>query len=426
MNKPLKYILVIFGIVCALAGVGLIAASLPQKDKPDGKLPDKQSVASSEDPTEPTPEIPTVSPTEPDVEPDPQPDEATLQALSMMETMTQHDMVCQLLFVNPDSITGVKNTSLAGEITRGALQTYPVGGLIFSSGNLKDRTQVRDMLAGMRQMCAIAPFLGVDEEGGRVARVMSNPNLGTTKLESMFSYREKGAATAKQNAKTVASDLKGLGFNLDFAPVADVWTNNNNTVIGDRAYSDDYKQAAELVAAAVEGFHEGGVACVLKHFPGHGDTEADSHQSLPVVTRTVAELREGEFLPFASGIKAGADMVMVGHLLLRDADPDTPASLSFTVVTDLLRQELGYNGVVITDGITMKALSGYSEADRCVMAVNAGCDMLLGVEDVFSVTRALEAAVKDGTISEERLEEAVLRILVLKIRLGLIPPASNG
>ncbi len=426
MNKPLKYFLVIFGIVCALAGVGLIAASLPQKDKPDGKLPDKQSVASSEDPTEPTPEIPTVSPTEPDVEPDPQPDEATLQALSMMETMTQHDMVCQLLFVNPDSITGVKNTSLAGEITRGALQTYPVGGLIFSSGNLKDRTQVRDMLAGMRQMCAIAPFLGVDEEGGRVARVMSNPNLGTTKLESMFSYREKGAATAKQNAKTVASDLKGLGFNLDFAPVADVWTNKNNTVIGDRAYSDNYKQAAELVAAAVEGFHEGGVACVLKHFPGHGDTEADSHQSLPVVTRTVAELREGEFLPFASGIKAGADMVMVGHLLLSDADPDTPASLSFTVVTDLLRQELGYNGVVITDGITMKALSGYSEADRCVMAVNAGCDMLLGVEDVFSVTRALEAAVKDGTISEDRLEEAVLRILVLKIRLGLIPPASNG
>ncbi len=426
MNKPLKIILVVFGIICALAGVGLIAASLPQKDKVDGKLPDKQSVASSAEPTEPTPEIPTELPTEPVTEPDTEPDEATVQALSMLEKMSLHEKVCQLLFVNPDVITGVKNTSVAGEISRVALQTYPVGGLIFSSGNLKNRTQVRDMLAGMRQMCAVAPFLGVDEEGGRVARVMTNADLGTTKLDSMFSYRSKGAAGAKENGKIIGSDLKGLGFNLDFAPVADVWTNPNNTVIGDRAYSDDFAKAAELVAAAVEGFHEGGVACVLKHFPGHGDTDADSHQTLPEVTRTVAELREGEFLPFASGIKAGADMVMVGHLLLTDADPDTPSSLSFAVVTDLLRQELGYNGVVITDGITMKALSGYSEADRCIMAVNAGCDMLLGVEDVFTVTRALEAAVEDGTISQDRLDEAVVRILRLKIQRGLIPPESNG
>lgn len=426
MNKPLKIILVVFGIICALAGVGLIAASLPQKDKVDGKLPDKQSVASSAEPTEPTPEIPTELPTEPVTEPDTEPDEATVQALSMLEKMSLHEKVCQLLFVNPDVITGVKNTSVAGEISRVALQTYPVGGLIFSSGNLKNRTQVRDMLAGMRQMCAVAPFLGVDEEGGRVARVMTNADLGTTKLDSMFSYRSKGAAGAKENGKIIGSDLKGLGFNLDFAPVADVWTNPNNTVIGDRAYSDDFAKAAELVAAAVEGFHEGGVACVLKHFPGHGDTDADSHQTLPEVTRSVAELREGEFLPFASGIKAGADMVMVGHLLLTDADPDTPSSLSFAVVTDLLRQELGYNGVVITDGITMKALSGYSEADRCIMAVNAGCDMLLGVEDVFTVTRALEAAVEDGTISQDRLDEAVVRILRLKIQRGLIPPESNG
>ena len=271
--------------------------------------------------------------------------------------MTLHEKVCQVLFVNPDAITGVSPTTVAGEITAYALEDYPVGGLIFFNEHLQTRDQTVKMLSGMRSLSAIAPFLGVDEEGGRVCRVMSNPRMGTTKLDSMFSYHTEGADTARANGQTIGADLAALGFNLDFAPVADVWSNDKNTVIGNRAYSDDYAQAAQLVASAVEGFHQGGVACVLKHFPGHGDSEEDSHKTLPTVNRSLEQLRSGELLPFASGIQAGADMVMVGHLLVPEVDEKYPASLSYEVVTGLLRRELGFDGVVITDGINMKALN---------------------------------------------------------------------
>ena len=430
MNKALKYSLVIFAVLCTLVGVGLIAASLPLKNAEKETFPERTTELSSKEPTETRPVVTEPPVTEPEPAPEteptpPEPDEATLQAMSIEEGMSLHEKICQLLFVSPDAITGVQNTTVAGDITASALQDYPVGGLIFFSGNLKDRRQVSNMLEGMTRLSALPPFLGVDEEGGRVARVMSNPNLGTTKLDSMYAYRGQGTQTARKNAKTVAADLAGLGFNLDFAPVADVWTNPNNTAIGDRAYSDDYTQAAELIAAAVEGFHEGGVACTLKHFPGHGDTAADSHVALPEITRTVDELRTGEFLPFASGIKAGADLVMMGHLLIKDADASVPASLSNPVVTGLLRRELGFDGVVITDGIGMKALSAYSEGERCLMALNAGCDMLLGVDDVFAVTRYLETAVQNGTLPEERLRESVVRVLRLKIQRGLIPASGN-
>ena len=213
--------------------------------------------------------------------------------------------------------------------------------------------------------------------------------------------------------------MAGFGFNADFAPVADVWSNPENTVIGDRAYSTDFAQAAELVAAAVEGFHAGGVACTLKHFPGHGDTEADSHFSAVYVSRTLEELRERELLPFKAGIDAGADMVMIGHLICTELD-DVPAPFSFRIVTELLRGELGFEGVVVTDALEMQALRDYDCGEQCVRAVLAGVDLLLCPGDLDAALEALQTAVRDGVLSEERVDESVLRILTMKETRGML------
>ena len=277
------------------------------------------------------------------------------------------------------------------------------------------------MLNGFQQMAPLGLFFCVDEEGGTVSRVMRNPNLGTTKIDSMFSYRDQGTDIARNNAFIIGTDLISLGFNVDFAPVADVWSNPDNRVIGSRAYSDSFQQAAELIPAAVEGFHSAGILCTIKHFPGHGSTETDSHKGLPRVDKSWEELWQTELLPFRAGIAAGADMVMIGHLLLPKLDPDYPASLSQIIVTDHLRGKMGFTGVVITDSLGMGALTEWTETERCVLAIEAGCDLLLGVRDVSGTLQGLRSSLTEGRLSEERINESVLRILELKLRSGILP-----
>ena len=260
-------------------------------------------------------------------------------------------------------------------------------------------------------------FISADEEGGNVGRLMYK--LGTTWVNSMYSYKDQGADTAYSNAKTIGTDMVSCLFNTDFAPVADVWTNPANTVIGDRAYSDDFEQAAELVASAVRGFTDAGVICCLKHFPGHGDTSTDTHEGTAVVSKSLDELRAGEFLPFVSGIEAGADMVMIGHITVTSVDPE-PATISKAIITDVLRGELGWDGVVISDSLDMGALAGYDNGEVCVKFLEAGGDILLGIPDIETALTALEAAVTDGRLTESRIDESVQRVLELKISHGII------
>ena len=213
---------------------------------------------------------------------------------------------------------------------------------------------------------------------------------------------------------------------MDLAPVADVWSNRANTVIGDRAYSDDFDQAAQLVAAAVGGFHEGGVACTLKHFPGHGDTSADSHYGSVYVYKTLDELRGAELVPFRAGIEAGADAVMLGHLIMAGID-EQPALFSHAVVTGLLREELGFDGVVITDGLEMRAMTDhYGSGEIAVAAIQAGVDLLLCPQDLDEAVSALTQAVEDGTITQQRLDESVLRVLRLKLNQGILEAPPEG
>ena len=364
-------------------------------------------------PTEATQAIVTEAPTQ-------APTEAPTEAayLSYMNTMTDREKMCQLFIVSPESITGVSEVTEAGETTKEALEKFPAGGVVYFSQNLVDKDQTAAMISNTQSYSKTPLFIAVDEEGGSVARCAEK--LGTTKFEPMYSYKEQGAQTAHDNAKTIGSDIAQLGFNLDFAPVTDVWTNPENTVIGDRAYSDNFDEVSALIPNAVSGFHDGGVLCSLKHFPGHGDTVEDSHSGLAHVNKTAEELENGELLPFKAGIEAGADMVMVGHLVVESID-DKPATLSSKIVPDLLRQKLGYDGVVITDAMNMGAITqnyGYDEIVKGVF--DADIDMILYPDDPNAYMDALEKALADGSITMEQVNAKVARILKLKYDKGIM------
>ena len=332
--------------------------------------------------------------------------------------MTLHEKVCQMMFVTPEELTGEDGVTVAGDATRQALENYPVGGIVYFAKNLESQDQVKEMIDNSQKDSSIGLFVATDEEGGVVNRLMDT--VGTTYIGSMYYYKDDGDETAYENAYTIANDMSALGFNLDFAPVADVWSNPDNTVIGERAYSDDYAQAAELVGNAVKGFNDGGVMCTLKHFPGHGDTAEDSHYSSAYVHRTKEEIMADEMQPFRSGIEAGAEFVMVGHLIVPDID-EVPATLSYKIATGILRDELKFEGVAITDSFEMEYIAdNYSVDDAVVMSVKAGMDMILQPKDMASAVNSIEQAVADGELSEDRIDESVRRILTLKESRGLL------
>lgn len=340
-------------------------------------------------------------------------------AEKLMKTMSLKEKIYQMFIVSPEQITGVKRVTAAGSATREAVNKYPVGGIIYSKPNMLSKEQIAEVISNTQSYSQTKLFIAVDEEGGKVNRLMDS--VGTTFIDSMYSYRNKGEKTAKTNAQTIARDIRSLGFNLDFAPVADVWSNPDNTVISDRAYSDDFQTAAKLVCSAVEGFKEEGVLCTLKHFPGHGDTSEDSHTGMAYVNKTLKELREEEFLPFGAGIDEGADFVMVGHLMANEIDHEYPASLSEKVIGGIIRDELGFEGIVITDSLQMSAITdNYTNAETAVLAVKAGNDILLEPEDLEGAVTAIEHAVSEGEISEECIDEHVERILATKITAGII------
>lgn len=399
-------VLLLAAIIFAAVVFTRPTAQPPQPEQPTSSpLPQD-----SQPPSQPPSNQPTPEPT-----PEPAPDPAE----ELLAGMTLHEKVCQLFIVQPSDLTGVSKVTAAGEATRQALERYPVAGLLYDASNLVTMEQTKTMLSNVQTYAKIPLILTCDEEGGRVNRLMHT--IGTTYIGPMLDYKDQGGKTARDNAWTIAQDLRSCGFNMDLAPVADVWSNPSNTVIGDRAYSDDFKQAAGLVASAVEGFHAGGVACTLKHFPGHGDTSADSHYGSVYVYKTLDELRAAELLPFRAGIAAGADAVMMGHLIIADVD-EQPALLSHKIVTELLREELGFDGVVVTDSLKMQAMTDhYGSGDIAVKAIQAGVDLLLCPQNLEEAVNALTQAVEDGTITQERLDESVLRVLRLKIDRGIIP-----
>jgi len=292
-----------------------------------------------------------------------------------------------------------------------------VGGAILFARNIDGVEQVAGLVAALQ---ALRPerdlWMAIDQEGGRVARLKAP----FPELPPMRALGAHGEARARAAGRMLARGLAMLGFHQDYAPVLDVDTNPANPVIGDRAFSDDPARVAALGVALALGLEEGGVASCGKHFPGHGDTSKDSHLELPRLDHDLERLRRVELVPFAAAARAGIASIMTAHVLFPALDPDHPATLSEHVIEPLLRRELGFSGVIVSDDLEMKAVADhYGIEDSAVRAIRAGCDQLLICHQVELQATAYEAlihAVEDGALASARVLEAAARVAAMKAR----------
>lgn len=360
-----------------------------------------------------------------DTESEPEPDPWTEQAKIFVAGMTLEDKIAQMFMVTPNALTGYTGVTAAGDTTREFYNKRPVGGIIYMGENLVSIEQTTTMLTNMqaiaKERTGLPAFLGVDEEGGTVARIANNEAFGVTNVGNMSDIGATGDTKNAYNAGTVIGGyLRNLGFNLDFAPVADVLTNPDNTVIGTRSFGSDSQLVAEMVMSELQGLSDQGIYGAVKHFPGHGGTAEDSHEGAAVSERTMEQLMAEELVPFQKAIDGGVSFVMVGHISMPNVTGDNvPASLSSTMVTTVLREQMGYDGIVITDGMDMGAITSQYTADQAaVMAVNAGVDMILMPQDYETAYNGLLAAVNAGTVSEERIDESVTRIVRIKLQMN--------
>lgn len=400
MKRNICAILILI-VLIQLGGCGFLGG---QADTP---APTASAPAVADTP-EPTPE-PTPTP-----EPDP--------VAELLASMTTEEKVGQLL------VAGIEGTEAGADAVQ-AVQEYQVGGVILFGRNVESGAQLTALNNRLKELNAgnVPLFLCVDEEGGLVSRMP--PEVAD--LPSAYTFGQTGdPERCYQLGLALAAECRTFGFTLDFAPSLDVWSNPANTVIGKRALSTVAEEVARLGVREVDGLTDGGVVPVVKHFPGHGDTSVDSHQDLPVVDKTLEELMETELLPFVQAIDAGAPAVMVAHILEEGIDPELPASLSPKVVNGLLRETLGFDGMVCTDDLTMGAISNtYGMGEAAVLAVEAGCDLLLVCHQADNLTAARTAlleAVESGRISQERLDESVRRILTVKEEYGVTDAAAAG
>lgn len=359
-------------------------------------------------------ETPVIS--EPEVEEvDPQEQMLTELVDSYLSQMTLEEKVAGLFMVTPESITGVTKAVLAGSGTEKALSEYTVGGIIYFAQNIQSAEQFKTMVTNTEGFSKYPIFLGIDEEGGSVSRI-ANSSITVTKVAEPMAIGATGDDNQAYEAyATIGSYLNEYNINVDFAPVADISTTKNDMFSG-RAFGTDATVVSTMIGASINGLQEQGVSACIKHFPGHGSTEGDSHEGIAITNSTLEEMRQNEFLPFMAGISAGANFVMVGQISTPEVTGDNiPASLSYKMITEVLRTELGFQGIVITDSMSMVAITDYyTSAEASVKAINAGADMILMPENFQEAYQGVLDAVKDGTITEERINESIRRIYRVK------------
>lgn len=345
----------------------------------------------------------------------------TEAVMAVFNSMSLEEKICQFFIVRPEALCPQYPVTQAPENLDALLAQYPVGGVALFGSNIENRDQCTALTGAFQSASRVPLFICVDEEGGSVSRIGSNSAMGTTAFPDMAQI--EGTQNAYNVGFTIGSEIKALGFNVDFAPVADVNTNPNNPVIGPRSFGSDPETVASMVEACVEGFREAGMISCLKHFPGHGDTSADSHTGSVSIDKTLEQLEQAELPPFRSGMDAGVPMVMVGHIACPNITGNLlPASLSSKLVGELLRQQMGYEGLIVTDAMDMAAITDqYGPGEAAVMALEAGCDMVLLPADLAEATAAVRQAIEEGRLNLSRIDESVLRILRLKLDYGIIP-----
>lgn len=342
--------------------------------------------------------------------------------------MSLREKVGQLFIVRPEALAENSNAETAPATDRvddaviSRIEEYPVGGIALFSRNITSAEQLPMFISDLQSSSKYPLFIAVDEEGGRVARIANSDFFNVASYKSMEDIGKAGdASKAEEVGRQIGLYLKELGFNLDFAPVADTNTNPQNIVIGDRSYGSDPALVARMVSAQLDGMHDSGIMGTLKHFPGHGDTKDDTHSGYVSIEKTWDELKECELVPFITALPK-ADMVMVSHITAVNVTSDQlPTSMSETMITGKLRNELGYDGVIITDAMAMGAVAdNYTSAEAAVTAVKAGVDIVLMPQNLDEAFNGVINAVTDGEISMARLDESVMRILKLKARYKLI------
>lgn len=333
----------------------------------------------------------------------------------VIENMSVEEKIGQIIF---SSISG---TELGAEEEK-LIHQYKVGGIIVNKKNITSPSQMVAYMNSLKEENKnnVPLFFGIDQEGGRIAKLPGD-------LRAIPSHFEIG----KQNDPSFALEIgtvlgklvSSFGFNVNFAPVLDINSNPENPVIVDRSFGNNPDVVSKLGIQMMKGIQGENIIPAIKHFPGHGDTSVDSHVELPVVQKTMAELEQMELIPFKQAIAEGADMVMIAHILLPSIDPKFPSSMSEAIITDLLREKIGFDGVVITDDMTMEAITNSFDIGKAsVMSVKAGADIVMVAHEFENVVKAITAlttAVENGEITEERIDQSVERILKLKNKYSL-------
>ena len=374
------------------------------------QTPDEPSGPDAQDPSEQAPADALIS------------DASDKLARQTLASMTEDEKLWQLFYVTPELLTGVETATRAGDSTKEALEAMPVGGIVYFAKNFEDRAQTQDMLHNTKSYTKIPLFLGTDEEGGTVSRVGSNPAMGGIEIPSMQSLGEQAdPAAVYQAGQNIAENLRAVGLNMDFAPVADV-ASSSSAVIGSRSFGSDAQLCASMVSVLTGSLQTKGVVPCLKHFPGYGSAITDDHYGTSILTKTLDDLEACDFLPFVSGIEAGAPFVMVSHLSVPEVVGDeTPSDLSSKIVSEILRNKLGFTGVIITDSHQMASITDhYTSGEAAVKALQAGVDMILMPQDLQAAFDGVKAALNDGTLTQERIDESVLRILQVKAEYNIL------
>ena len=347
------------------------------------------------------------------------------KAEKMLGEMTLEEKAAQLFVVLPESIVdGVSCVVAAGDTTKEAINHIPVGGIIYLGENLQSEEQVKEMLSNMKKYSmdriGLPPFLCVDEEGGIVSRLSNTGNFDVPKIENMVEIgKNQDYERAKEVGKIIGQYLSDFGFNVDFAPVADVYSNPDNEIVKERSFGTDTELVSKMALKVMEGLQEEKINAVYKHFPGHGATAGDTHEGYAYTDKTLEELRQCELIPFQKGIENHVPFIMVGHISLPQVIGDhTPASLSDKIITDLLRDEMGYDGIIVTDAMNMGAVvQQYSSEEAAVKTIQAGADIILMPENFQEAYNGVIKAVEKGELTEERIDESLMRILKVKLSM---------
>ncbi len=340
----------------------------------------------------------------------------------LIDQMSPREQVEQLFMISLGPKDSTEYTAPGAQVSA-FLDAHSPGGYIFFAGNITTVEDTRVLIDAIKDASAVAPLFGIDEEGGRISRLSGAKLPGYTATSSAASIGASGdPQQAYDAAATIGATLHAMGFTMDFAPDADVLTNPGNTVIGDRAFSDNAAVVSEMVSAFQRGLRDAGILCGPKHFPGHGGTTGDSHTGMVRVDYDADHLTAIEYAPFVRAIDEGAAFVLVGHILAPNADDSgLPASLSPYFVTDVLRGQLGFDGIVITDAMDMGAVAEqYPPDEAAVRAILAGVDIVLMPADYDIAVDGVLRAVESGRIPAERIRESLTRILRTKIEAGIL------